>query len=419
MVSFAEARSAAPPVEALREVDGLTFEDLLAPIGRETFLNEYWEKKPLVTSGLRRKSFEALFSLSDIDRYICYVRPRPGRIDMVTDAGFVRDNYLDANQCADINLVYKNYLAGSSLVMSGLQETWEPLAKFSRKLERELSHPVAIVAYLTPPNAHGIQPHFDTQENLLLQVHGTKHWKVYPEIRQLPKVEGAYTLVPKAALPAPILEVTLHPGDVLYVPRGFAHEAVAGDEPSLHITIDVLVRTWQDLLVDAVEAMAEREPALRRSLPVGFLNDTARSQQVTSAFAGFVQRLSENIQSEDAVRKHVEKLFVKQPPPPDGHFAALHAEVELDTPLVKRDFVHTRMMPERDGSVGLQFSGNHISGPSKIGAALRFIEHAGTFTAEGLPGSLSSREKLVLARRLVRIGLLTCADGKVAAAREE
>ena len=56
MVSFAEARSAAPPVELLREADGLTFEELLAPIGRETFLNEYWEKKPLVTSSTSRGS---------------------------------------------------------------------------------------------------------------------------------------------------------------------------------------------------------------------------------------------------------------------------------------------------------------------------------------------------------------------------
>lgn len=36
----------------------------------------------------------------------------------------------------------------------------------------------------------------------------------------------------------PVLEVTLHPGDVLYLPRGFVHEAEASaEEPSAHLTL--------------------------------------------------------------------------------------------------------------------------------------------------------------------------------------
>ena len=48
----------------------------------------------------------------------------------------------------------------------------------------------------------------------------------------------------------PIMEVLLNPGDVLYLPRGFIHQAVTEqDFHSLHITISAYqCNAWIDLL---------------------------------------------------------------------------------------------------------------------------------------------------------------------------
>jgi lysine-specific demethylase/histidyl-hydroxylase NO66 len=222
-------------------------------------------------------------------------------------------------------------------------------------------------------------------------------------------VEGSYTPVPRERLPELLLEVDLHPGDMLYVPRGFVHEAEARDSASLHITVDVHVRTWRDLLEDALAAMADRNPRFRRSLPPGILNDARSAALLEEGFRELIDLMHKEVRLSDAVGKHAEKLIVSRPPPPDGHFAMLHADIGLDTPLRKRTAVLTRRFQE-SAMAGIQFSGNQILGPAKIAEALRYIDEAEVVRPADLPGGLSDNEKLVLVRRLVRVGLLTRAS---------
>lgn len=50
-------------------------------------------------------------------------------------------------------------------------------------------------------------------------------------------------------LSKPYMEVTLTPGDLLYFPRGYIHQANATDTHSLHLTISVYQKNaWIDLL---------------------------------------------------------------------------------------------------------------------------------------------------------------------------
>ncbi|HEX8145190.1 MAG TPA: cupin domain-containing protein [Pyrinomonadaceae bacterium] len=407
--------SAKETIEASRRVNGemksaleIGFDDLIAPLTTEEFLSAYWEKKPLVSSGKPPEFFTPLFSTRDVDRAISFFRPRPGRIDLVTEQGFVRDNYSSPDGTANINLVMESYLKGSTVVLSGLEQTWEPLAIFAGKLEGSLNHPVAMAVYLSPPRFQGVTPHYDTQENFLIQVEGSKQWKVYEPVYDLPPVEGSYATVPRDKLSPPICEAVLKPGDVLYIPRGFVHEGIAGDKPSLHITVDIHVRTWHDFLSDALAAQAERNPRYRRALPAGFLNDERIMQSLAAEFEEFMDTFRRDARTKDAVWKHTEALAVRKPPPADGHFSMLNLEIGPETAFKKRRTSLVRVF-EEDGMAGIQFSGNHLFGPSKISNALKFIADADTITPASLPGPLNESEKLVLIRRLVRAGLLTLA----------
>lgn len=395
-------------ISEAKPAEEIGFADLIAPLTPATFFAEYWEKRPLISRGRPARFFEPLFSIADMDRAICYFKPKPGRIDLVTEEGFVRDNFLGGDGTANINLVMESYLKGSTVVLSGLEQTWEPLVVFSRALEARLNHPVAMAVYLSPPNFHGVKPHYDTQENFLLQVEGTKQWKVYPPLEELPPVEGSYAPVPRERLAEPICEAVLEPGDVLYIPRGFVHEGRAEGKPSLHITVDIHVRTWYDFLHDALAAMAERAPEFRRSLPAGFLNDEAALRSLAEDFGQFMGIFQSKASYKDAVAKHTEKLAVRTPPPPDGHFSVLNAEVGLDTRLKKRRTTLARVFQE-NGVAGIQFSGNQVFGPAKIFEALQHVADSEVITPAALPGALNDNEKLVLARRLLRTGLLTLA----------
>jgi bifunctional lysine-specific demethylase and histidyl-hydroxylase NO66 len=387
----------------------LRFEDLIFPMTRAEFFTSYWEQKPLVARGRSQNFFRSLFSSRDVDDVILYQRPKPGSIDLVTDQGFVRDNFLYADGTANINLVYQSYLKGSTVILSGLESSWPPLATFCRNLEGDLNHPVGVAVYMTPPHTLGVKPHFDTQEGFLVQIDGSKRWKVYKPVHEFPPVEGSYTSVEREKLSEPIFETVLSAGDVLYIPRGFPHEGMSGDgQASLHITLEIHVRSWFDLMSDALGALADRDMRFRRSVPVGFLNDAGAMNALLEQFDRFKRIFHDGSSLEDAVHKHVEHLVVKKPPLPDGHFAVLFEKIQLDTPLKKRRIALSRLFDE-GGMAGLQFSGNRIVGPAKIKPALEFIQSVPAFAAADLPGGLSEKEKLVLVNRLITIGLLTIA----------
>ena len=49
------------------------------------------------------------------------------------------------------------------------------------------------------------------------------------------------------------MEVTLKPGDVLYFPRGYIHQAKTEKKHSLHLTISVYQKTSRCDLLEKVE----------------------------------------------------------------------------------------------------------------------------------------------------------------------
>lgn len=387
----------------------LRFDDLIAPLDRDTFFADYWEKKPFVSKGKRANFFSGLFCTRDVDDFIVRHKPRPGHLDLVSNHGFVADNFLNADGTANINLVYQNYLKGSTVILSGLEHSWPALSTYCRHLEGDLNHKVGVATYMTPPDTAGVKPHFDTQEGFLVQVDGSKRWLVYAPLQEAPPVEGSYSSVDRALLGEPILDEVIEAGDVLYIPRGFPHEGVSGaGVASLHITLEVHVRCWYDFMSDALKALADRDTRFRRSVPVGFLNDDAAQGRLEEGLAYFKQLFAEQSSVEDAMRKHMEEVIVDHPPNPDGHFATLHAPIDGDTRLKKRQVAATRLF-EENGMAGMQFSGNHIAGPAKIAPALAYIRTADIFTPSDLPDGLTSKEQLVLVNRLIRIGLLTLA----------
>lgn len=158
------------------------------------------------------------------------------------------------------------------------------LAGLMARLEAELGCLVGSNAYLTPAGAQGLAPHHDDIEAFVLQVEGRKHWRVYEPVVELPR--GPSGDLDAADLGQPALEVVLEPGDVLYFPRGWVHQAdTPADTISTHITISTYQRhTWGDLLAASVplgiDAACDASVELRRGLPPRF------AAAVGAAFAG-------------------------------------------------------------------------------------------------------------------------------------
>ncbi|MER5611276.1 cupin domain-containing protein [Streptomyces sp. NPDC002215] len=155
------------------------------------------------------------------ERY-CSPRVVLGGIDnRYVDAGAVRR--LIGEEGATLLLRYVDqWHAGVRELADGLAEC------FQRQVEAFF--------FLTPPGTQGRPVHRDDADVLAVQIHGSKRWRVYPGPPdgnwQPERVDGD---------PGdPLLDVVLRQGEVLYVPRGFAHVAEAtGGSSSAHLSFTV------------------------------------------------------------------------------------------------------------------------------------------------------------------------------------
>ncbi|HEU4350197.1 MAG TPA: cupin domain-containing protein, partial [Actinoplanes sp.] len=148
--------------------------------------------------------------------------------------------------------VMRLYADGATLVLQGLHRIWPPLIAYAGRLGRELRQPLQVNAYLTPAGSQGFATHYDTHDVFVLQVGGTKRWRIHEPVLADPLERQAWgghkDEVSATAEGEPALDVVLEPGDALYLPRGWLHAAQAQGERSLHLTVGIRALTRHALV---------------------------------------------------------------------------------------------------------------------------------------------------------------------------
>uniref|UniRef100_A0A915DGW4 Bifunctional lysine-specific demethylase and histidyl-hydroxylase n=1 Tax=Ditylenchus dipsaci TaxID=166011 RepID=A0A915DGW4_9BILA len=130
--------------------------------------------------------------------------------------------------------------------------------------------------YLTPANSAGFAPHWDDVDAFIVQTEGRKHWKVFAPENQnesLPMASsGNFTDADFEGKQA-VFDDWLEEGDLLYIPRGFVHQAKTDAKVhSHHVTVSVCRNfTFSNLLetglAQYLQNMLESDRQLRTSLP--------------------------------------------------------------------------------------------------------------------------------------------------------
>ncbi|MES2492993.1 MAG: cupin domain-containing protein [Pseudomonadota bacterium] len=103
----------------------------------------------------------------------------------------------------------------------------------------------------------GVGPHFDQYDVFLVQGLGRRRWRVGP------RCDAATPLRPHDALRliedfAPVQEWVLEPGDILYVPPGFAHDGVAIGSDCMTYSIGFRAPSRAELIEDWCEDVVDR-----------------------------------------------------------------------------------------------------------------------------------------------------------------
>jgi ribosomal protein L16 Arg81 hydroxylase len=154
---------------------------------------------------------------------------------------------------------------GATLVFNNIHRKHQGVSQFSRRISRSLQAPTQVNLYLSQPAVGGFDLHYDTHDVFIIQIAGSKKWRVFPPTVLDPlfyqKKHG------KSPPAEPYLDLTLQKDSVLYIPRGHWHDAVAGEEQSMHLTLGLLTKTGVDFLSWIVDELRE-SPKVRKSLPL-------------------------------------------------------------------------------------------------------------------------------------------------------
>jgi ribosomal protein L16 Arg81 hydroxylase len=386
---------------------------LLAPVDVELFASRHWEHEPLVLQGREAGYYDDLLSLSDADHLLAHSSIQAQSVRIVRDGqdvplGRLRSAGANTSEGA-LEALYQEYRDGSTIVLSFLHERWPPLRRLCQSIASETSAAVQVNVYITPPGAQGLGTHYDNHDVFVLQVAGSKHWRLFGSPTPLPLPEAHYHRETAPDPGPPLHDLILTTGDLLYIPRGYLHSAASLETYSLHLTVGIRPVTWASVIRGAIEAVLEEEPLLRSSLPLGFANSDDTRAEIEAQMTSVITTMVEHISVEDAIGEAYDRARAHRQPSLDGHLEDLCAseEVGLDTPL--------RLRPDTDctvanGPAGLtvDFHGKRMGLPTRAEPAVRYVTStSGPFTARDVPGPLTEEGALVLLRRMVREGLLT------------
>jgi ribosomal protein L16 Arg81 hydroxylase len=388
-----------------------SLETLIDPVSKQDFFKAYFESQRLLVCRNQRDYFDELLSFDDVDRILTTLQSTREEVGVVNAANKVKaSDYVYGDDRIKVDQVFRLHEAGGTIILNHLHRRHPPLASLCAALELEFSAPFQTNIYLTLARAQGFHPHFDTHDVLVLQIAGSKRWQLYgTPVALALKGHGDYARQDDPGLVSE--EFELRAGDTLYVPRGLVHEAISTDESSLHITVGILSWTWFDFLLEAVERLAASDRQIRAALPPSFARPDCDRDNFRKTFAVLVHRLATDVEADEMRKGFVERFIDRRPPFLRHQMRALTQfdAIGLDSSVGCRPFL-AYLIDEDEESLILRFHRHEIAMPLHAGPAVRHALTTERFRVRDLPGDLDDAGKLVLARRLIREGLLQPLD---------
>lgn len=387
--------------------DDSAFARLIHPLPVSSFFHEYWERRPLVIERAAPDYFASLLTVPAIDGILASESVRHPQCTLVLNGQQIpADRYTRKDDLVGHNInveaLYAEYKKGATIIINRMQSLHAPLNRLCRRLENVFHHRFHTNVYATPPGSRGFAYHYDTHDVFVLQIHGSKRWKICEGPVRLPDEKLHYDSS-RMRPGKQLISKVLRSGDMMYLPRGFIHRAEATREGSVHVTLGVKVYTWADILTQAVATEVMRDPRLRRSLPLGFASASS-DPDLRSMFKTHIRRLSKSADLDAAIESLAENLITRNPAnQARGSIEFKRAgRLKLDDTLILTTGTHVLRTGKRQAC--LMSNGKAIRFPRFVVPALKWISNRERFRPRDIPGEMDSASKIVLAERLLAEG---------------
>lgn len=282
----------------------MTLNDLLAPLPPEQFFAEYHDRQPLHLKGGAAK-FAQVLSWRQINRLLdmshiwtdhslkLVMDGTPVPAAQYCGPATTRENLQGLQP--DAAKVQDWVRRGASVVMNDVDSLTPGLAAVSDALEGAGLGKAQANVYISWQSHKAFPAHYDTHEVWAVQVEGDKYWNVWEGRADYPIGHPLFRSQnqehherAKGKLRAKVL---MQPGDLLYLPRGWYHDALAEAPASVHVAYGVHAPLGMDVMNILLERVLY-ESDFRKPLP---RQDGSAAQKfaLTSRAAQLGQRLAE------------------------------------------------------------------------------------------------------------------------------
>jgi len=210
-------------------------ETLLGGLSAREFLDEYWQKKPLLVRGAV-PDFQGLFAKAELLDLACDEEIESRMVWQQDDQWQLARGPFRAADFKRRRGPWSVLVSGTNLVSEVADAL---LRQFSFVPQARLDD--LMVSYATPEG--GVGPHFDSYDVFLLQGAGIRRWQIGKQ-RDLSVIDGAPLRILLDFRPTQ--EWDLQPGDMLYLPPRYAHNGIALTECTTY-SIGFRAPTTQEL----------------------------------------------------------------------------------------------------------------------------------------------------------------------------
>ena len=241
-----------------------TLPELTAPLSEADFLNRLRTRQLVFHRAQGENRFAGLIdwgAIADIvksgdfslDKLVIAVNRNPVRPVFYAQNGRINPAKFDA-------LVSRN----AGLVAANLDEHLPALGELCSDIRGRVGERVSVNGNVSIGDGGILELHYDCIDIIVLQIEGSKHWRIFGSPVQDP-VKGMKMAPPPEG--EPLFDETLHPGDFLFVPAGYWHICDNGPERSLHLALCLWPPSgWEaigNLLPELLEERIFRVPITR------------------------------------------------------------------------------------------------------------------------------------------------------------
>ncbi|MDQ0142631.1 JmjC domain-containing protein [Cupriavidus necator] len=276
-------------------------------VSRSSFISQVFEKRLFFCRGAVTENAIDWEALNDI---LISWDPSDGMLKLFRDGARPVSSFTNCIQDIDTiriavapDRLRAEMQAGATLVMDRIERRSSYLSALCAHFTELVGEKAVANGYAAFGGKGSFGHHWDTHDVFAVQLIGRKHWKVYRPTFDLPLKAQTSRSSGHECPSDPVFDDYLETGDVLYIPRGWWHEAMPLDgQATFHVAIGVHTAKMIDYFQWLCQENLDRHLAARHTFKIGSDN----SNRVRDAVKIFERELLDKRNIELFERKMME-----------------------------------------------------------------------------------------------------------------